>query len=152
MKSPASIKDQIVEHCRREIQGRIDATRQSIDQLRRASLEETKSSAGDKYETGREMIQQEIDKLQGTLSVASNQLSILNRIEAGTADRMRLGSLVVTDQGNFFLSVSAPVFRSGSSEFLPVSVTSPIGQQIMKSRVGNTFTLNRRAFKVLEVY
>jgi hypothetical protein len=152
MKNFAAIKEEIIRHCHREIQSKIVAARQSIDDLRKAALEETKSSAGDKYETGREMIQQEIDKLQATVQVALNQLDILKRIDGGTSDRMRLGSLVITDQGNFFLATSAPVFRSGDSQFLPVSINSPIGEQLFRGHVGSIFNLNRRAFKILEVY
>ena len=70
--------------------------------------EETKSSAGDKYETTREMIQQEIEKHSSSLAEAVKQKQFLQQITTGKRyEKIQPGSLVITDKNNFYIAISA---------------------------------------------
>lgn len=60
---------------------RIQAIRGSIKDARDASVSDTKSSMGDKYETTREMMSIEIEKLQKQLEDAQNKLMALKIID-----------------------------------------------------------------------
>ena len=56
-------KEELVNITKSKIQDKIKSLEKLIAETR-ASNNETKSSMGDKYETGREMLQQEINNLQ----------------------------------------------------------------------------------------
>ncbi len=67
---------------------------------------ETKSSAGDKYETGRSMMQLEQAKNRSFLLEAQQVKEELLKIETkSTSDKVRIGSPVETNKGNYYISV-----------------------------------------------
>ena len=79
---------------------------QKLIEETRASSNDTKSSMGDKYETGREMLQQEINNLQIQLNGFSNSMNILKNINPVPHQSVGLGSLVETEKGKFFIAIS----------------------------------------------
>ena len=72
----------------------------------RASSNDTKSSMGDKYETGREMLQQEINNLQVQLNEILKQKDFLKTVLPKPSDKSEKGAIVKTEKGLFFISVS----------------------------------------------
>jgi hypothetical protein len=100
-----SLKQQLFAHCREHFSAAIKAAEAAIASAREASQNETKSSAGDKYETAREMMQQEIDMNAARLHQSQLQLSALERVDVSKAyERVLTGSLVYTDNGQFLHS------------------------------------------------
>ena len=67
-----SIKQELYKLCQTYIQQRILTAKQAIEAAQQAANNETKSSSGDKYETGRAMMQLEIEKDSAQLSESSN--------------------------------------------------------------------------------
>jgi hypothetical protein len=65
-----SIKQQLYAKCLVFVEQRIATAQEAIASAQRSANEETKSSAGDKYETGRAMAQLEIEK--STLQLAES--------------------------------------------------------------------------------
>ena len=55
-------KKELLNYCLKQIEGRLEETAFAIEQAQEAIESETKSSAGDKYETSREMIQQDLSR------------------------------------------------------------------------------------------
>ena len=72
--------------CISYVQNRMEAAVQAIDDAQQAANEETKSSAGDKYETGREMMQQEADRSQVQLNEANKLMVALSKINYDNVD------------------------------------------------------------------
>src|SRR5690349_15598667 len=73
---------------------------QSIADARAASNSDTKSSMGDKYETTREMMQIEIEKLSLQLAEIQKNLALLNSLNPHQKYTEAVGgSLVETDAG-----------------------------------------------------
>ena len=60
----------------------------------RASSNDTKSSMGDKYETGREMLQQEINNLQRQLNETLSQQNSVAKISSEPSTKVQNGALV----------------------------------------------------------
>jgi len=74
-------KQKLFDFCEEFINERIDRIESYIREIEGALASETKSSAGDKHETGRAMIQLEREKLGQQLSEAEKMKSILTRIQ-----------------------------------------------------------------------
>lgn len=72
-------KEELVNVIKSKIKDKIKSLEKLIAETR-ASNNETKSSMGDKYETGREMLQQEINNLQVQLNEVIKQQSILQKL------------------------------------------------------------------------
>jgi transcription elongation GreA/GreB family factor len=134
------------------IQKRINEAKQAIEDAQYAAIEETKSSAGDKYETGREMMQQETDRNQGQLNEANKLMVALSRINYNmTSSVAEAGSLVVTNNGSFFVAISAGNFEIDGKIFFVVSPASPVGNKLIGRKAGEEFSLNGRNYKIASV-
>ena len=74
------LKEQLYLLCTAYIKSKEAEIRKSIAEAQEAANDDTKSSAGDKFETGRELMQQEIDLNLSRLSELNNLKTILDRI------------------------------------------------------------------------
>lgn len=101
---------------------------QKLIEETRASSNDTKSSMGDKYETGREMLQQEINNLQIQLNGFSNSMNILKNINPVPHQSVGLGSLVETEKGKFFIAVSLGEIVFEKEKIFIISAESPLAK------------------------
>ncbi len=125
----------------------MDAAQQGIDEAQQAAKDDTKSSAGDKYETSREMMQQETDRNMAQLNEANKLKVALNHINpiiaSETADT---GSIVKTNNGNFYLAISAGVLNVNGEVYMAISPASPIGIKMKGLKAGNEFEVNGKGY------
>lgn len=114
--------------------------------------EETKSSAGDKYETGRAMMELEKRKYAQQLSNALQLKKTMDQITPEKKqERVNLGSLVKTSNGTFYIAASlGQTTIDGISCFI-ISTASPIGKACMALKAGDSFTFNGGEYRIEEV-
>lgn len=145
----STLKEQLHASCKQYIDKRIKNAEQIINDARDTIHNETKSSAGDKYETTREMMQQDIDMATARMNDAKQQLAVLDRIDiTQTADLVMPGSIVYTDKGNYFIAVSAGVLHAEGNTYNSISIASPIGQAMKGLSAGKYFTFNGKKYKI----
>lgn len=147
-----SVKEKLFSLCVESVTKRIDAIRSLMAVTQASASEETKSSAGDKYETGRAMAQLEIEKLNEQLAEVVKARAILEQINP-TLHRTSIqpGSIAITSQGNFFISISAGPFQVDEKSYYPISAASPIGQALAGKKAGDSYTFRGKAARVIEV-
>jgi hypothetical protein len=135
------------------IMQRIATAQQAIQIAQSSANEETKSSAGDKYETGRAMMQLEIEKNTVQLSEAQKLKQILDQIspEKETTN-IQLGSLVLTNQGNFYIAISAGELHIDGENYFAIAPTSPIGLKLKGQSKGSSFIFNNKTYRITNVY
>lgn len=128
---------------------RMQAAQQAINEAQKASNDDTKSSAGDKYETGRAMMQQETDRNLLQLNEANKLKVALNLVStSGSSETAETGSLVITDNGSFYIAVSAGVLTVNNDNYFAISPASPIGLKLKGLKAGDNFTLNAKPYQV----
>lgn len=146
------LKKELYELCLNYVKERINTAQQAIAAARESAEEETKSSAGDKYETGREMMQQETDRNRIQLAEAHKLLAALNALSIKHINTTgEPGSLVETDNGHFYLSISAGTLKCGGKTFYAISPSSPIGLKLRGAKIGDQFALNGKTYLVKDV-
>jgi len=133
------------------VHDRADTVQNIINSNQQALSSETKSSAGDKHETGRAMLQLEMEKASQQLSSINDMKSVLSKISLENSDNVKLGSLVVTNHINYFLAVSAGEIKIENQVYYAISPSSPIGKLLLGKRVGEVITYNRE-INILEIY
>ncbi len=146
-----SFKKKLLQYCFDFIDQRIAAAREAIRMAQQSANEETKSSSGDKYETGRAMAQLEIEKINSHMSAALVQKSFLEHLDIASSEKIRLGSLVFTDRGNFFIAVSVGRVDIEGIEVTVVSAQSPIGKSLLTLRAGDAFAFNKNTYVISRV-
>jgi hypothetical protein len=143
------LKKELHRLCVHYVQKRIDTAVQAINATQQAANEETKSSAGDKYETGRAMMQQETDRNQAQLNEANKLMVALNHINAGASFKTaETGSLVITSNGKFYIAISAGTLILNGESYFAVSPASPIGIKLKTQKVGDEFSLNGKIYRI----
>jgi len=118
----------------------------------RTSNNDTKSSMGDKYETGREMLQQEINNLQIQLNEVLKQQNAVDLLPTKQSVKSEKGALVQTDKGIFFISVSLGNTSYNQSKIFCISPDSPLAKALENKKEGETITLNNITQKILKIW
>lgn len=122
-----------------------------IDETR-ASNNDTKSSMGDKYETGREMLQQEINNLQRQLNESLQQQSWIQKISGEPSSKVQTGALVKTDKGLFYISASVGEIIFENQKIMTVSAESPLVKAMTGLTTGQNFFVNTVSQAVEEIW
>lgn len=117
----------------------------------RASSNDTKSSMGDKYETGREMLQQEINNLQTQLNEVLKQQGFLKTILIKPSDKAEKGAIVKTERGLFFISVSLGEVIFENQKIICISPESPLAKAMNGKQKGEVFSLNNMSQKIVDI-
>ncbi|MDY0930840.1 hypothetical protein [Chryseobacterium sp. CFBP8996] len=117
----------------------------------RASSNDTKSSMGDKYETGREMLQQEINNLQIQLNEVLKQQDFLKTVLPKQSDKAEKGAIVKTEKGLFFISVSLGEITCENQKIICISPESPLAKAMFGKQENESFSLNNMNQKIIEI-
>ena len=118
----------------------------------RSSNNDTKSSMGDKYETGREMLQQEINNLQRQLNEARNQQALLQKVNADSSEKVQNGALIETDKGLFYITASIGEVIFDNRKVMTVSAESPLAKAMAGLTCGQNFSLNNTSQTVKQIW
>lgn len=144
------IKQQLFKQCQEFVDRRLQTVQDIITSNQKALLSETKSSAGDKHETGRAMLQLEMEKTSQQLAGITKMKTILSKINLSeTSQIAHLGSIVETTSGNFFLSISAGQLVVDRTTYFAISVLSPIGKLLLGKRVNDEYFFNNKKSSVI---
>ncbi len=135
------MKQELLEIINQKISEKIQKLEQLIAETR-ASNNDTKSSMGDKYETSREMLQQEINNLQLQLNEHLKSLQILKNINPISHKMVGLGSFVETEKGKFFIAVSLGEISFNQEKIFIISAESPLAKAMNGKKVGDNFLVN----------
>lgn len=146
------IKQKLLSICIHLTKNRIQEIVDGIGNAQESIENETKSSAGDKYETSREMIQQDLNRYQDQLTQAKRDLSILQQITNIAMDRVALGALVITEKAMYFLTISIGKIQFEEKEYWAISPSSPIGRLLIGKTVGDVLHFNGMQQQVLAIY
>lgn len=138
--------------CEAYVQQRINNARQAMESAQEAANSESKSSAGDKYETGRAMAQLERDRNAQLLAEAQKIVGDLARLNIEKKyETAQPGSVVTTNRGRFFISIGAGKLVSDGVDYVAVSPASPIGMALSGRKAGEMITFNKLAYNVQDV-
>jgi hypothetical protein len=134
------------------IDSRIATAKQSMSDAQEAANEESKSSVGDKYETGRAMMQIERDKAAQQLDEAFKLKAVLDHISLeNVSEKVILGSLVITNSKKIFISIGIGKLMIEGEDFLVVAPLSPLGKMLMGLKVNDQITFNKEQLTILQI-
>lgn len=151
MDSP-SLKKSLYDKCLSQLDEQVNALKSNLASIVESRDNETKSSVGDKYETGRAMMQLEFQKVEGQLNRLQNQKGQLKQIDPSvSSSQIRQGSLVFTNQGTYFISIPLGKVKLEEVTYFCLSLDSPIGKLLNKRSKGEGIVFNGRSIEILDV-
>lgn len=145
----ATIKTKLYQACMDATQLRIDQAQKAMDAAQESRDNETKSSVGDKYETGRAMMQsqQERNKVQMIKAIQlQQQLKKINPQKQCTA--IEPGCLIDTDRGHFFIAIGLGKLQMDEQNYFIISMQSPIGQFFLGKQVGEKVSFQKQQYLI----
>ena len=145
------LKKKLHKCCADYVNNRLKNIQTAMASSRESANDETKSSAGDKHETGRAMAQLEQEKLAYQLMDVEKQQRVFNSINPELiTPKIKTGSLVLTNNGNYYISISAGKISIDNKDYFAVSVESPIGVALVEAN--GTFLFNGKNYTISEVF
>ncbi|MDW7693472.1 3-oxoacyl-ACP synthase [Flammeovirgaceae bacterium SG7u.111] len=152
MELTIELKKQAHAACLEMVNERVDTAKSAMDAAQAAANEDTKSSAGDKYETGRAMMMLEKEKNAAQLEEAAKLKKVLIQLNPEKiCTQISPGSLFQTTTGFFYLAVGLGKIETESLSFFAISPASPIAQQLRGLKVGESTSFNGNTFKIIQV-
>ncbi len=150
------LSDTLYQLCLEFIDNRIKTIRDAIQETQASADQETKSSAGDKYETGLSMMQLDMEKQAEQLQEALRTRKALEQIrlidETGqSGSGIRPGNAIQTSQGNFYIAISAGQLKVNDTTYFAISAATPIGSKLIGMKAGESFTFNGKNYTISSV-
>ncbi len=138
-----ALKKLLFNACTEYVQQKIDLANKGMKEAQSAANNETKSSAGDKYETGRAMMQIERDRHARKLSEALELKSRLSLIPIDSIhSEIKTGSIAYTNRGIFFISIGAGKLNINGNKYFAVSEQAPIIRILKPLKIGDSILFN----------
>lgn len=147
-----TLKQKIYDHYLQVINDKITALQQVLADLKESGSNETKSTAGDKHETALAMLQIEQANTRKQLQGFIDQKITLEKINPVIIPSMiGLGSLVKTNRGYLFISVSLGRALVNNISVIALSPQSPLGKKMLGLRAGECITMNDIAYSIEQI-
>lgn len=132
---------------------KIAEQKKAANNAQESANQESKSSAGDKYETGRAMAQNDKAMVEIQLLSSQNDKAVLSNINyEQNFDSVRPGCIAKTTIGSFLIAISMGKILVDDESLMVVSKESPIGKLILGKKVGEKIDFNSNEITILEIY
>jgi transcription elongation GreA/GreB family factor len=142
----------LILRCKEQLTARRAEYRRELMSLDEAAAGETKSSAGDKYETAREMIAQSRVLIARNLAEAEAGLDALARMAAAPLRPViGFGSLVEIRAGWHLIGVGLGEMESSGIVVRMISLASPLGAALKGKTAGDRIPWRDAVLDVLRV-
>ncbi|MGB1308002.1 MAG: 3-oxoacyl-ACP synthase [Oceanihabitans sp.] len=146
------IKQQLYNQCFTFIENRLLTVKKTINEIQESLTSETKSSAGDKHETGRAMLQLEREKAGNQLAEIIKVKEALSKISVeNTSQTIGLGSVVYTNNANYYIAISAGEIHINKEKFYAISPNTPIGKLVIGKTVSTKLSFREQEIEIVAV-
>lgn len=134
------------------IDERIESAKTAIASAKESRDSETKSSVGDKYETGRTLMQQEVEKNRVQLHKAERIKTELENIDLKKKfDKVEFGSLVSDGKIMYFISTALGQIDVDGKSCFCISLASPIGKALRNKCVGDKISFMGKTIEIVDI-
>jgi len=147
-------KTEIINAFKDKLNASLRGIQDAINQTEQALQEETKSSAGDKYETSREMLQADLDRLESQRTILQSSLALFavspnnNQIVAGSIAEISINNQLHT----LYIGPAIGNVTIDNLEIRAISTASPLGAALLGKHPQQEFNWNGKSIRVLNCY
>lgn len=147
-----TLKENLIKQCNEFVLERKSHIDLQMKEIKEALFEEVKSSAGDKHETARAMLQMDREKVGNQFIEVENMFNTLNKIDVSApAAIVHLGSIVFTSNVNYFIAISAGKIDIQDESFYAISSSTPIGKLLISKKVGDEVVFRDQKFSIKKI-
>jgi transcription elongation GreA/GreB family factor len=134
------------------VASRVDDVRESMARAKEAMFLESKPSDGDKFETGNEMMQQEMEKAQQQLDNLQAVYRAFKALDVSLPyDQVRLGALVHTSKQTFFICSGIGKIRLNDHDYMTMAPSAPLAQALLGRVAGDRVVFNQQEYIIQSI-
>ncbi|MEP6750154.1 MAG: hypothetical protein ABJB86_20615 [Bacteroidota bacterium] len=146
-------KNSLKQFCQHTIEQRIAAAKEMIHHAQEAANSEEKSSAGDKYETGRAMGHLQKDMHARQLTGYIKELADLQAVNCGiVCQHASAGAYIETGIASFFIAAGLGKQVVEGKTIFFLSPHAPLAGILQNKKIGESFNFNRNSLVITDVY
>lgn len=147
-----TLKTAAIEACRHVLERRVLDLKEQMQALSEAAAMDSKSTAGDKHETARAMVQLEQERTGQQLRDAEQQLTEFLKIDfQKTISLVSPGSLVQTGKGIFFIALALGKLQVQEQSVFVISMQSPLGKAFAGAKQKDTVVFNGVSYEITAI-
>jgi len=145
-------KMQLKERCMFLIRDRMDSLRMAMNVAQDAANEETKSSAGDKYETSRAMGHLEKDMYARQLAETGKEMASLMSVDCSILyTTVSPGSFVTCENISYFILAGIGKINFNGASIYVISPNAPVAKSLLGKMKGDYVTINNGIHQIKEI-
>tara|TARA_B110000305_G_scaffold14594_1_gene13671 strand:- start:1887 stop:2303 length:417 start_codon:yes stop_codon:yes gene_type:complete len=133
-------KSVIISELNKQLLRKLTYLKTNLKQAIESRNSDTKSSAGDKFETSREMAQIEIHKIE---------IEILKTQQFITDLFSKVTQLIITDKGAFLISIPFGKLILNDEKIFCISKNAPITKHLITTKKNNNFFYNDMKYNII---
>lgn len=129
--------------CENQVNEKLNLLSTELHEALEAGNNETKSTAGDKHETGRAMAQLEQENLRKQIGQLQEVMATLEQLKQNQLfDTALAGAMIETETMLLYLGAPIGSISIDNKQVFAISLASPLGQLIFKKKAGEVFSFN----------
>ena len=132
-------KSAVIAELNKQLLTKLSYLNTNLEQAVDSRNSDTKSSAGDKFETSREMAQIEIHKIETEIS--KTQQFIFDLFS-------KVIQFIITDKGAFLISIPFGKLMVNDTAVFCISNTAPISLYLLDRKTGESFSCNNLIYTI----
>ena len=152
MESRQEIKEYLFLAAKRALKAQIQDIQKQLADLQESSESEEKSSAGDKYETHQEMLNQTRNLLQKALEKENWMLAQLTAIPVKKMETVGEGAVVKLSIGNLWISIPYGKINLEDEVYQLVSKESPLIMALSNLKKGDAYEFRGSKDRILDIF
>lgn len=147
-----AIKQDLYKQLEQLVNERLYIAQENILSANDSQANDSKSTAGDKHETGRAMLHMEQENNQKQLAKALDLKKELATIDiAAKHTTISKGSLVKTAQVSYFITIGLGKLVANNEVVYAISLASPIGQLLLGKKAGDSFVFQGNEVFIIDI-
>jgi hypothetical protein len=148
----SQFKQHILKACIAILEDKIQSLNLIMQEVTNSANNETKSSAGDKHETARAMMQLEQEKLSKQIADLAEQKNEFDKIDFSiSSHKIIQGSLIETNKGYFLIATSLGKIAIKDKTVFIISSKSPLAITFNGKQINEMVMFNGVEYVILNV-
>ncbi|MEB2781906.1 hypothetical protein U3A58_16040 [Algoriphagus sp. C2-6-M1] len=148
-----TFKEKVYQTAIAQVKEKINLLKAERKAINDGILEDTKSSAGDKFETGRETMSRDLMTVENQLKQANFEFDELCRFQAikEPSATVQEGSLVQLGIDNYLISISLGQLTVDGQKLFMLSKNSPLGEVLVGRKKNEQVEFRGKSILITEI-
>jgi len=146
-----NLKEDLKKACLDQVAENINSAQQLLQNIIESKLNDTKSSAGDKFETTRERLQAEEDRVNAVLMNSKKLEHKIKILKSSSCDKVEAGAIVRTDKANYYIAVGLGKILVNGTAFYLISPDAPLSKIMWNKKLGDKFHINNSLQTIIAI-